>query len=234
MAGAINYVATVSSTANASSYTFTDASIGTAASDRIVCVVVAYRSAGNVTVSSVTIGGNAATAAAECQNFSTNTGFCGIYYLAVASGTTANIVVSLSGTAARCCVDVYEATGINSTPHATGTDISSPYSISLDIPAEGVALGGFQAAATATVNWTNLTERADTQVESAMQAASASDNFATQQTGLAISVSSGSNDLPAFAVVSWGPATGGAGVVGPLTFGRLTGGGILAGGRLIR
>jgi hypothetical protein len=98
------------STLNASAYTFTDHDIGVANAARLVVVgVIVHDSGGSNGISSVTIGGSAAT---EVENTSSGgdvaeARIAGIYTRVVAAGTTATIVVNCSNTATSCGVAVW-------------------------------------------------------------------------------------------------------------------------------
>jgi hypothetical protein len=103
--------------------TFANANIGTAAADRIVVVTIFGRT-GNATgdtLSGVTIGGNAATLAARCTHGANLLNEQ--WYLAVPSGATANVVVTLGGGDVfdRCGILVGVLTGSASSPSGTAT-----------------------------------------------------------------------------------------------------------------
>lgn len=97
-----------SATGSGSSLTWTSADLGEATSDRVIVVAVAGASAGSRQVSGVTIGGSAATLAARSSSFTMATG---VYYLAVAAGTTANIVASFTGSMDDIAITAYSLTG---------------------------------------------------------------------------------------------------------------------------
>jgi hypothetical protein len=103
----LNYIGAVNNTGSATTYTFTAANIGTATSDRVVVVGVMLNSSVSRTVSSVTLGGNAMTSIVG-TNSASNTA---LFRISVASGTTADIVVTGSGGANGCYVVVYSLTG---------------------------------------------------------------------------------------------------------------------------
>jgi hypothetical protein len=209
MAGALSYVATVSSTSDASSYTFSGADIGSAASDRIVLVVVSFRTTVSAAITGVTIGGNAATEVVGLLNLLTGAGgYVGIWARSVASGTTADIVVTTSANAVRCIVDVYRATGINATASATGTDTTTVYEASLNVAAGGVAMGAVQTGGSRGLSWSGLTERVDAVYESSMTASSASGEFATAQSPLSISATlSGTESVASAVFAAFDPAS---------------------------
>lgn len=107
----ISFVGTANNVVAASSFTFTAQGIGTADTTRIVVVAIAHGVTGGISVSSVTIAGNLATQATGAAGDSTGGSFTDIWYLAVPTGTTANIVVNLSASQSRCAIDVYSVVG---------------------------------------------------------------------------------------------------------------------------
>jgi hypothetical protein len=113
----IAYTDGSSSSSNAFTYTFTGIGIGVATADRIVAVCAAINATSATTygISSMTIGGIAATMAVR----SSSNKNAAIAYAVVPTGTTATIVVTLTGTGTpgRCVVNAYRITGYNnSTP----------------------------------------------------------------------------------------------------------------------
>lgn len=108
-----SYVGATGSSANQQTYTFANVPIGTAAADRTVVVLAMTRASGARTVSSLTIGGTAATIDLNAANLvgSPNYETVAVTRLAVPSGDTANIVVTWSGVTLRCSIFVYTITG---------------------------------------------------------------------------------------------------------------------------
>lgn len=205
----LTYVTQVSSTSDLTTYTFNTTNIGTAAADRIVVVGVTVNGSSNgfpCTINSVTIGGNTATQIAQIVGASWAT--AGIFALAVPSGTTANIVVTLNRTAGRCAVAVWNMTGANITPADTLTDTnaSADPTGTIDVPANGCALAAAITATATTCTWSGLTERVDTSLEGFSDHTVASDTFVSQQTGMTVTANfSGAADN-SMAAASFGPA----------------------------
>src|SRR5262245_38203896 len=100
----INYTALVSFVSPQSVSTFNGTDIGTAAADRYVGLVVGATVTGTITISSVTIGGNAATAHGFSRDTGSNPASMGLFLINVPSGTTGDIVVTYSGNAFDCFV----------------------------------------------------------------------------------------------------------------------------------
>lgn len=213
MPGTIAFMQSANSTADLSTYTFGSQNFGAAASDRVLIAAVTSRRAGGVDVSSVTIGG---VTAARVVSATSTEGVTAIYAASVPTGASGTVEVVLTGTALRCNVDLYLATGIAATAHATQATASfsgTTLSVSLDVPAGGVALAAAQSGGGSGAwpwTWSGLTERSDLAVESAMRPTSAADEFASAQSGLSISATlvGGTPVTPSLAVASWGPAGG--------------------------
>jgi hypothetical protein len=166
------------SASDASSYTFSSASIGAASFDRIVIVGVSVQAGSIVTISSLSIGGNNAAVQANVDAASGGQSNIGaIYSLLVPSGTTADIVVTLSAGAVRCAIAVWATTGLRTaTASATATNSAtssqSSLGASLDILGGGVGIGYVcctinGGGTMGDITWTNLTEDVDETFEAA-------------------------------------------------------------------
>lgn len=212
---ALTYVTSASATNDASAYTFSGTSIGTASADRVVVVVIGSRANAARSLSSVTVGGNAATAIATANATGGGAEIAAIYAIAVAAGTTADIGVTFSSTMLRCGIGVYTLTGTGSVTTAYGTATvtsngTNPTDSTIDCPAGGsiLAVNFSNSGATSTTTWTGLTERFDIQPETVSNGvSSASDDFAAAQTNLTITATV-ANVLAfqAMAIASWGGA----------------------------
>ena len=157
---ACTYVTTVTDAANLTTYTLTGVSIGAASADRTVALVVASRtSSGYGTISSVTIGGVAASLSAQQSGPSPLV----IARAAVPTGTTADIVVTVSAAALRCGVAVFAITGGAGTIAASTANISTSATVSS--PAGGVVIAAGSGVAPGTSTWTGVTKRFESAVE---------------------------------------------------------------------
>jgi hypothetical protein len=137
---ALDYIGAVSNTTGATTYTFTTANIGTAASDRVIVVGVMLNSSVSRTVSSVTLGGNAMTSIVG-TNSASNTA---LFRISVASGTTADIVVTGSGGANGCYVVVYSLTGwgtVTTYNSNSAAGSSATISTTIDTVSGGAVIG---------------------------------------------------------------------------------------------
>lgn len=102
------YLGSYEFSGSASVVTATSFDIGAASSDRVLIVSVAGCAASARQVSGVTIAGSAATLAIRSASINRCTG---IYYLAVPSGTTANIAATFSGAVVMAHIVVHSLKG---------------------------------------------------------------------------------------------------------------------------
>lgn len=158
------YIATGTSTVNNASYTFTNANIGVAAADRIVLVAITARGAsvGNYSVTSLTIGGNAATVDGT-TNAVNGREAATFAYLLVPAGTTATIVVNFSGTMDVCALHIYNINGqASNTPVGSAVDGAGAPSVSPGTQTNGCAVCCVMGDTNTNYTWTNATEDYDT------------------------------------------------------------------------
>lgn len=145
----------VSSSTNASSFTFNAVPIGTATSDRLVYIGVSLPNANTIT--SATIGGVTATAIAS-ENSTVSAYILGA---SVTSGTTATIVVNLSGSSTTgVVVGVWTSTGVASlTPHGTNQTATNNTALGVSTLAGGFAMGvtASNGSSACSTTWTNIT-----------------------------------------------------------------------------
>lgn len=213
MAGSIALTDSYTSATNATSYTGTGLSLGATASDRVIIVGVESRIATTSgDISSVTVAGNSATLIRKELNTldGSSTNVTAVYAVALATGTTGDVVVTFPGMMLRCGFQVYRAVGTSgTTAHATAANsvTSGNASTTIDIPAGGVLLAIGINAANTTVTWTGPTEDVDVVVESNTTLSSASGNYATLQTGYTVTYQpASSTGGPTLVAVSWAPA----------------------------
>ncbi|KPF74575.1 hypothetical protein IP68_12510 [Blastomonas sp. AAP25] len=181
------------SASDLSSYTFTDMTFGTASDTRYIAVGIAWRSAGTTNdVTSVTIGGEAATLVEKARNLTGGAmSAAHIYIAAVPTGTSGAVVVNTTSNAVRMGVATYPLYDIDPTPLTTaavaaGTTSTDP-SITLAENAHvlGVAFNGISGSriasakadidagsptitishAAANTTWSGLTEDYDAALE---------------------------------------------------------------------
>tara|TARA_R100001244_G_scaffold20005_1_gene20722 strand:+ start:56 stop:769 length:714 start_codon:yes stop_codon:yes gene_type:complete len=207
---------------NASSFTFSSMAYGTADDSRIIAVTV---SAGfsNVygAISGVTIGGVTATIIVQGTNqeggtSSIDTSTTGIVAAAVPTGTSGDVVVTLSRTTNSsnrgCGIGVYRLTGpgvvaANDTATAGINSCSNQtLTVSVDTEEDGAAIAcSCGSSSLGSETWTGLTENnrgdAGAAVNSTAGAATTSD-----ESPRTISVATGSYCNQSAACASWVPA----------------------------
>jgi hypothetical protein len=110
----------LSTDAPSTTLNFSAIDIGAESSDRLVVVFIAWKGTSSGDISGVTCNTVAMTEATK-DYFSTNSDGCAIYYLNVATGTTATIAATFGASVDDARVSVYTLHGLNSfTPQDTG------------------------------------------------------------------------------------------------------------------
>lgn len=175
-------------TANQTTYTFTTQPFSTAAAGRLIVVGFVGTGTGPFSISSVTIGGVAATLVVA-QAFSGSNASAEFWQATVPTGTTGTVAVTWSTGISNCGIGIWALYGARTTPFDTGSSTASPMSDTLNIASGGAALGiAGSLSQTSTYTWANLTERFDTAIETTDTFTGASSQFQNAQTGLAITV----------------------------------------------
>lgn len=217
MAADITLADSATDTANSSSYTFSGLSLGSTAADRHIVVCFECRGLGTTeTVTGVTVGGESATVIVTARDDDTNYHLACVAIVELPTGTSADVVVTLSSGALRAACQVYRLTGIDASEHDTGTGTSGTTSASadLDVPDGGVVVGcavcGHASSGNADVTWSGLTEDVDVQVETFVDFSSGSHGPATStETPRSITATqNGTGTRNAVATVSWPEASG--------------------------
>jgi hypothetical protein len=147
-------------TSNGTSFTVSGLSYGTADAGRYV--VVALTVIGGGTITGVTLDGNTLTKIVGLQNGNSETGY---YGAAIATGTSGNLVVTVNISSSCVAAQVYALNNVNTTASDSGTSSASPGSVSVTIPAGGVALAVANTRLTSTCTWANITEAWDEAIE---------------------------------------------------------------------
>jgi hypothetical protein len=149
----------------------------------------------------------------QVNRTATNSNVVGVAIVDLPTGTTGDVVVTLPRQHVRCAIQLYRLIDCDSSAAAdTDTSVSDDPSWTLDVPAGGVAIGcAMNAHAGATVDtWTGLTEDFADFVEGTLsRMTSASDEFATEQTALAIDCNWNNNADDCGVVISWAEDAGG-------------------------
>ncbi len=208
-AAAVAFTTSAVDAVNATAFTFSDHSLGVAGSNRKIVIAVfgVGTTASSRLVSTLTIGGVSATLAIAVQNSSEDHYACEIWYATVPTGTTGDVVVTWNAAMGNCGIGAFRVTGANIAVHATASDNDSdPLTASIDVPANGILIGGGGEDASATFAWTNVTEAYDQVVESNQRHTGASKAFTAFQSALAITVAPPATARPMLVLASWGPA----------------------------
>lgn len=162
-AGVEGYLASYAATNSASSYTFSGCNIGKAAANRTIIVAVTSGGISSASLSSATIGGNAATVHSSTSRQIT----FGFASLVVTSGTTADIVVNFSANrSSGCAIFVYVAYGLASATVAAVSDsgataTGTSRTISLTPNAGDRLIGILFKSTSDASSWTNATKAED-------------------------------------------------------------------------
>jgi hypothetical protein len=208
----VSFEAVVTDAAAATVYSggvWNGVAIGAAAADRKVAIGIAHMANVGV-VSSVTIGGVSATVV-DSGTGGVDNERAEIWQADVPTGTTANIVVTMSQSQNRLAAGVFAIYGAASAAHDTATVAATGVrSTTIDIPASGVCIAVDSAQYTGsfkTHTWAGVTEDYDSQIEKYYMTSGGSDAFAAQQTGLTVSCTPSAAAFGAnMTVASWGPA----------------------------
>lgn len=187
----VSYTATPTpDTVDRTTYTFSTASIGTAANDRIVVVGFCARANAARSVSSATIGGAAATLVGTANDTSGGADIATMWLLRQPTGTTATMTVTFSNTMLRCSCFVWAVYGSTTTlPAVTDNSLSGGVlSVSASARPNGALIGvaWSSGSGSQTIAWGGLTEDAENQPESGSNVAGAA--HALTSTGANINV----------------------------------------------
>ena len=170
----VTYQELKTDTVGASTYTFSAATIGTAVAGRVVIVGVTWFNDTARTLSSATIGGVSASILVQTGANGTIAVGSAIIAAVVPTGTTADVVVNMSGSTGGCAAGVWTASGLQSAAaFATGSNTT--------LAALGVSTSpaGFLIAVAAndntrTFTWTGATENYDSNYDGTAVASGAS------------------------------------------------------------
>jgi hypothetical protein len=142
------------------SFTKTGVDFGPADASRIVAVALAVESAGSKTITAVTIGGVTATKAVS--GGSPDNSFA-IWYAAVPTGTSGNVVVTTSSGSSFMFLFAYALYGLASvadTDKQTRVSGGLTYSVTIDVPDDSAAIALWFADNATGAAWSNIEERA--------------------------------------------------------------------------
>ena len=182
----LSHTANAVSTSDLTTYTFSSQALGAAHSNRKILVGIVATDAGNDTVvSSVTVGGVSASletdgsTTARAINISDGNSHVAEFWIAsVPTGTTGDVVVTMSEASTNCGIVVYRL--LNAAIQSVVIDVATTYSQSITVNGFGSIIGLIHLDNDTTCAWTNLTEDVDATIETSQAAySSASAKFPT-------------------------------------------------------
>jgi hypothetical protein len=167
-------------TANTTSYTFTSQNIGTADASRRVVIALAARDT-SAQPTSVTVGGTSLTSHAS----RTSTHVVSIWSAVIATGSTANVVVTFASANTFCGIGVWALYGKSYTGNsANGGNSSGNITMNLTTTSGDFCIGivAYAVAAsvpTGSITWSAATERYDAEVDGRFRNHSGADLIAS-------------------------------------------------------
>lgn len=203
------YNTTVSSTTNSTSYTFSSVNIGTAASNRLVVIVVLGRPTvvASRIINSATIGGVSATLVSNESSGNP----AAIISAVITSGTTADVVINWNSSMDNCVISSYSLYDLNSTTAASSVAaqgasawVSGKITVELSVQKDGISIGGVTTSATTgtPATWSGLTEDYDQVVETRTRS-SASRQMTNNDSNFKVEVTISGSTAGVLAVAHW-------------------------------
>mgnify|MGYP003631487479 CR=1 FL=1 len=200
---------------SSSSNTHSSVSLGTADAARIVVICTGFQTsntgAGANSIASITIGGVSATKVVSNKySDSTNIQENGIWYAAVPTGTTGDIVPTFASTTTNpgnTEIGIYKCLRINTTAYDTGTGNGNPAaSTTIDNTANGILIAVTGAIGAGTNIFVGVTENSDDGLNSVW--ACGSEVYSASGTSRTVSstISTSTYGSVALAVASFQPA----------------------------
>ena len=177
----------------ATNYTFSGHAIGAAAADRRVVVGVHLVGGATQGVSSVTVGGQCCAEIVEkvlSVGSGANEQTVGLYEVALAAGTTADIVVNGARSSNGCYIGVWNVNGASGASVFNASDDAAPSAadptILMDCNANGcvITFSGNAGGSGSTHTWSNVTERFDLVAEVNTAKSGADADFGATQSSL--------------------------------------------------
>jgi hypothetical protein len=204
----ITYLQNTQTGDNAEAYTFSAVNFGAAAAGRyIICCVYGQSATG--TISSVSIGGVAATQATSVK---ANDDALSIYIAAVPTGTSGDVVVTWTAAMGDCGVATYSTSGVGSTTatdqgtSSTASGTTGQTNLTINAGGIGVAISKNRHGAT-TCSWSQLTEDYDNQDGNTNDISGASKAFSELQDEVEVKATWADTSIITFAAASFPPVT---------------------------
>lgn len=148
------------------SFTFSSKALGAADANRVIIIAGSFRAATAVTVSSLTVGGVSATLDIEARETSSGVTEAFVAHAAVPTGTTGDVVLTLSASTARAAITVYRVTKYAAaTPSKTGSGTrgvsDGTMTANLTAPDIGFQIGAAYIAGTSATQQTHTSASAN-------------------------------------------------------------------------
>ena len=211
MSATVQYITDISSTSGQTTYTFNGVSLGSPSADRkvVLCVETRKTGTGLCEIVSASIGGVAATPVFQQASAPSGTvNYAGIISADVPSGDTGDISITFSVPVLRVGVQVYAVTGV---PYQSNASLLEHPSVSLDVPAGGVAIGCLAVASNQSFDWSGIDQDHIDLIGGSLRVASASRVYETASAGQTLSITrtSGTWSSPVGVFATWGPESSG-------------------------
>lgn len=195
-------------TNNANIYTFAGADLKTVAATRKILVGVCGGNSA-LAVNAMTVGGVSASLVSGSNIIGSGISSIEFWIADVPTGATGDIVVDWAGAAVqdRTAIAWWALYNASGTRHDAQTDSASPFSVSLNVPANGAGFAMLYELNVSSATWTGLDEEFEQTMEGTTGFTAASKSFAAAQTGLTVACTySASSSAAVFSAVSFGPA----------------------------
>lgn len=193
--------------ADSTTYTFSSQPIGEKTATKVVVAGIAHHTLTSAEISSVSVGGVAATLVTNVTDGTGNIK-SSLWQASVSSSSSVDVTVDLNATAIRCGLALWSLHGASSISLDTatyGTAASTSASVGIDVPDGGALIALHDGAATNTT-WTNVSSTGDfNQPLEGTPFSGASKSFSGTQTNLLIRAEDGVSSNRTMVVASWGP-----------------------------
>ena len=204
----ISFASSAISASDLTTYTFSAAALGTAASNRKIVVAASSAVSTTAIVSTLTVNGVSATYITGSRvRHPDNERVIELWQADVPTGATGDVVVTFSSAENRCGIGVWAVYGAAAAAHATATDNSSPYSQNVVVPTGGVIIGAAYSLTATSNAWTApMVENYDQDMTEGTQMQTGSCYKSAAGETVTVIVTPNSVDQLAMTVVSFGPA----------------------------
>lgn len=199
----VSWVNTYTDITNASTYTFTAASIGLADASRKIYLIIHYGGTA-ASLTSTTIGGTLATVHVHAGAASGRS--TAIVSADIAAGTTADIITNFNVNTSRCVVCVYRVVGQTSgvTTASDTTLTANACDVSLNVTTLGAVIAGWTISLSGgTTTWVGVDEKHDAEPEAGFVVSSGfTTNLGTETPRTVTATASGAATAAAAVAVS--------------------------------